>query len=142
MRHELVRTLGVVLLMLVGGALACSVTVSTARFENAAVVTDPQAESRARSFRPSDTVYVIADVADVDGEAAIRAIWSRLTLDEQSRVVEAAEVDRDEITSADGRVAFEMTPPDPEQQAWPPGTYRVELYLDGDRGTTIDFPIR
>ncbi len=141
MEHRAKWAARLVALTLLGAAIACSVQVSTAHLEDAALYSDAEGATRDRSFTPQDRIYVIGTLKDAPENATIRAVWSRVTLDEQGKVVDSAPVDQDEQTGGDPRVVFEMTPPDPAQRGWPRGDYRVELFINGERAQTLDFSV-
>jgi len=131
-----------VALLLLGSALACSVEFSTAHLEGAALYADSEGTTRSRTFAPNDAIYVIATLKDAPADAAVHAVWSQVTRDEQGKVIAAVQVDEDERSGGDPRVVFALTHADPAQGAWPRGAYRVELFIDGERAQTLDFSIK
>ncbi|GIV81648.1 MAG: hypothetical protein KatS3mg051_1002 [Anaerolineae bacterium] len=118
-------------------ALACSVRVTTAHFENVRLYREPdRASTAARAFDSDETIYCLADLKKAEGASAVRADW--ILLPEQTPG--ALQVIASQAHEAeDGLVVFAATPP---PGGWPPGSYRVELYVDDYRTATLDFVIR
>jgi len=119
-------------------ALACSVTVTTAHFENVRLYRQADRESTAaRTFSADETIFCLADLKDADGQVPVRAEWVRLP--QEKTDPPRATVVRQEFVASDGLVIFEAPPPD---GSWVPGPYRVELYVDDHRTASLDFTIR
>lgn len=119
-------------------ALACSVTITTARFENARLYREPDRQSMAmRAFSADETIFCLADLKEADGQVAVRADWVRLPAQEGDPPPET--VVRLELMAEDGPVVFEAPPP---EGGWTPGPHRVSLYVDDHRTASLDFVIR
>lgn len=119
-------------------ALACSVTVTTAHFENVRLYREADRESTAaRTFSADETIFCLADLKDADGQVPVRAEWVRLP--QEKTDPPRATVVRQEFVASDGLVIFEAPPP---EGGWMPGPYRVELYVDDHRTASLDFTIR
>ena len=118
-----------VLVMLVLAGLACDVTTSTAHFENAKLYKDPESQTVMRVFRPDETIYLRARLKNAPDNTPLKTIWI-LKPDTIELVYE--------LTAGNGAIAFEATPPD---GGWPPGDYRVDLYVNGDRMQSLDFQV-
>ncbi len=124
-------------LLLTLAALACSVTVTTAHFENVRLYREPNRESAAaRAFDRDETIYCLADLKKAEGASAVRADW--ILLPEQTPSAPQVIVSQSR-EAADGLVIFTATPP---PDGWLPGSYRVELYVDDYRTAALDFVIR
>ncbi len=124
-------------LLLTLAALACSVTVTTAHFENVRLYREPNRESAAaRAFDRDQTIYCLADLKKAEGASAVRADW--ILLPERTPGAPQVIVSQSR-EAADGLVIFTATPP---PDGWPPGSYRVELYVDDYRTAALDFVIR
>ncbi|GAB4409285.1 MAG: hypothetical protein Kow00106_02770 [Anaerolineae bacterium] len=118
-------------------ALACSVRVTTAHFENVRLYREPdRASTAARAFDSDETIYCLADLKEAKGVSAVRAEWVLLPQQTPAAPQVVATQQQD---ARDGLVVFAATPP---PGGWPPGSYRVELYVDDYRTATLDFVIR
>ena len=138
MSHSPSRPVVIVLVLLAAAALACSITVSQARFENAKLYKTPAGDDSTRSFKPDNTVYCILQIKDVDGELPMRIIWTHLD-EHDDETVTRTEIAQEERAVSDGPVTFELTPP---ADGWPRGGYQAELYLDGDHKESLPFSIK
>lgn len=118
-------------------ALACSVQVTTAHFENVRLYREPdRASTAARAFDGDETIYCLADLKQAEGVSAVRADWVFLPQQTPGAPQVVATQKQD---ARDGLVTFAAPPP---SGGWPPGSYRVELYVDDYRTATLDFVIR
>ena len=124
-----------VLALLIVAALACSVEVTTTRFQTAGLYKDPDGQDKTRTFAPQDTVYCLVQVRNAkDGQATVRAVW--IAVQDQSP---DSTISDKEVQTGNGTVTFEAAPP---EGGWPPGDYRVELYLNGDKRQTLEFKVK
>jgi len=123
--------------LLVIAALACSVQVTTAHFENVRLYREPdRASTAARAFDGDETIYCLADLKQAEGVSAVRADWIFLPQQTPGALQVVASQAHD---AKDGLVVFAAPPP---EGGWLPGSYRVELYVDDYRTATLDFVIR
>ena len=119
-------------------ALACSVTVTTAHFENVRLYREADRASTAvRSFSADETIFCLADLKDADGQVVVRADWVRLPAQQDDPPPET--VVRLEQKAENGQVIFKALPP---ESGWTPGPHRVSLYVDDHRTASLDFTIR
>ncbi len=118
-------------------ALACSVTVTTAHFENVRLYREADRESTAaRTFSADETVFCLADLKDADGQVPVRAEWVRLP--QEKTDPPRATVVRQEFVASDGLVIFERRRPMGAcARAVPRRAIR-----DDHRTASLDFTIR
>jgi hypothetical protein len=125
--------------LLAVAALACSIDVSTAHFENARLYKTAAGDDSTRSFEPDDTVFCIVDLKDVEGELPVRAVWSQIEESEEGEIVTQTALGEQAFDSANARLVVELSPPD---GGWPKGRYVIDLYLDGDKRETLNFSVK
>lgn len=120
--------------------LACSVTITTAHFEDLKLIEDAASDTRARSYRAGDTFYLSGELVSVDaGETVpVRAVW---------RYTETATGEaRDEVVAEQtlevGNGPLLLDVPPPADGAHAPGQYEVTVFLSGDVQETISFKVR
>ena len=123
------------LTVMVAAALACSVEVSTARLQAAALFKDAGGQTRTRNFGPQDTVYCLLQLKNAPDGTAVKAVWVAVAQDQPSGSL----IGEKEVHTGNGMLTFEAAPP---VGGWPPGDYRVELYLNGDRRQALDFKVK
>lgn len=125
-----------VLALLIAAALACSVEITSTRFQTAGLYADPDGQTKTRTFAPQDTVYCLVQVKNAkDDRTTVRAVWIAAAQDQSPD----ATISDNEVQTGNGTVRFEAAPP---EGGWPPGDYRVELYLNGDRRQALDFKVK
>ena len=124
-------------------ALACEFSVSTAKISDAVMATDTQGDN----FEPvgvTDTYaadqavfHAVVSVANAPDDTTVKAVWTAVD------VGDAAEpgtlIDETEM-SVDGSRNIDFTLESNSGQ-WPPGTYKVDIYLNGDLDRTLNFSV-
>lgn len=83
------------------------------------------------SFKPTDTIY--ASIATA-GSAPTTAVKARWTYQDGQVVNESTQTI---APTADARTEFHISKPD----GWPPGKYKLEVFLDGSPAGTKDFEV-
>jgi hypothetical protein len=124
--------------LLIAAALACSVTYSTAHFENAALFRDANGETRTRSFRPDETIYCIVDLKDVGAEPLPVKMQTVRIVTHEDDTPEEIIVTSEDYDSRSDKLTFTLTPP---AEDWAKGDYQVRLYLDGEKKQALDFKV-
>jgi len=83
------------------------------------------------SFKPTDTIY--ASVA-TSGSAPTTAVRARWTYQDGQVVNESTQTI---APTGDARTEFHISKPD----GWPPGKYKLEVFLDGSPAGNKDFEV-
>jgi hypothetical protein len=126
----------IVFLALALAALACSINFSTTHFEDARLVTDATGDERARSYAPGDTFYCTVTLVDAEDGSTVHAAWIAVDADGTQRGSVVAETT---LETGSGPLTLEAAPPD---SGWPPGAYRLDLYVDSARKESIEFSVQ
>lgn len=82
-------------------------------------------------FGPNDTIHLSVETEGTGSNATLAARWT---------YQDGQEVDRSESTitpSGSDHTEFHVSKPD----GWPPGSYQVEIMLDGRTVETLDFEV-
>ncbi len=117
----------------VSSYLAAGPTVSNIR-----MTTDSSGATSTASYAPGDAFYVFADLKGLSKGSVVEAKWYAVNAQgiDQNQVINTSDYDYE---PGIGYVYFQLTTSD--GTAWPTGTYRVELYLDGakvgEQGFTV-----
>jgi len=122
---------------LLGATLACGgeVNVSTAKVADAYMSTDEEGANRTTSFTQDAVFHAQVDLQNAPDDTVLKAVWS---------VVEAQDTDpglvinETEYTTGSGQVYFTLSNDD----LWPVGTYKVDLYLNGELVDTLNFSVQ
>jgi hypothetical protein len=136
MRHW--ATPAAVLLTLILAALACSVAISTAHFEDPTFYKDSTFKERTRTYKPDETFYCAMKLVDADDGSEVRAVWIALPGEDSDSDAETV-VDETTTEADNGLLAFATSPP---ESGWTRGAYRLDLYLNGEKKTSVTFSVK
>ncbi|MEX2161136.1 MAG: hypothetical protein WD751_04400 [Anaerolineales bacterium] len=116
---------------------ACDFSFSTANIPNAFMAADHDGTQPTTTFRQDAVFYAIVDLANAPDDTTVKAAWIAVNADgvEANFVIEDVE-----ITSGDGRITFDLT--NAPDMLWPLGQYRVDLYLNDELKTSLEFQVQ
>ena len=123
--------------------LACELSASTARIADVVLARDVQGEN----FEPvgaTDTYaadqpafHAVVSVENAPRDTLLKAVWT--ALDVGGAAQPNTTLDEAELSVEGSRnVDFTLTP---GSGGWPPGTYQVDIYLDGALARTLTFRV-
>jgi hypothetical protein len=116
--------------------LACGGSFSTANISGAILSADPSGSPETSVFSPDQsTFYLLVELSNAPDDTAVKAVWSAVEAD---GVEPNFVIDETSITSGDGTVTFELS----NDQLWPTGAYKVDLYLNDTLDRTVPFEVR
>ncbi len=126
------------LFILAASISACSMLGGEPSLSNLRMAFDEYGEDVTTAFSPSDVIYAVVDVENAPLGTVIAAKWYAVN-------VEGEEPDllfqEQMLTTSDdnfsGTLYFQLA----NDADWPPGLYKVELYLDGVLAQSIEFKI-
>ncbi len=139
MKHRMILFLPVVLALL-ATISACGFSVSTARVESAILARgydNGEAVDPTTTFAPTDqTIHLVVKLANVPDGTTTRAEWSIV----EAEGYEPSAIDATDLTldSGEDTADFTLT----NDQAWPMGRYKVDLYLNDELDQTLEFEVR
>ncbi|GAB4540907.1 MAG: hypothetical protein Kow0063_31210 [Anaerolineae bacterium] len=124
-------------------ALACEFSFSTARISDAVMAEDVQGDN----FEPvgvTDTYaadqpvfHAVVSVANAPGDTMLKVVW--IAVDVGDAAPPNTEIDRTEVAVEGSRnVDFTLTS---DSGQWPPGTYKVDIYLNDELDRTLNFSV-
>lgn len=116
--------------------LACSFSASTANFADAFMAKDPDGNQRTTTYGQSDIFYAIVDLANAPSDTSVRAEWFAVNVE---GVDPGTPLDQFTTTSGSARLTFNAA--NAEGFLWPLGTYRVDLYLNDELKTSLEFQV-
>ena len=124
----------VVVMMLL--ALACNFSFSTAKIASAKLTADKEGTQETAAFAPDQTFYCIVNLANAPEDTKLKAVWTAVEVEgEQPNVL----IDQTETTAGNQNVfTFSLT----NDQLWPVGKYKVDLYLNDKLDRTLEFEVR
>jgi hypothetical protein len=123
------------LLMLLLATVACEFSASTANIGDAWLSDAEDGNNRVTTFPQDAVFYAFVDLKNAPEDTTLKAVW--IAVD-----VEGVEpnfvINETEFTSGSNVVTFNLS----NNNLWPVGKYRVEIYLNGTLDKTLDFEVR
>lgn len=116
---------------------ACSFSASTANFADAYMAQDFDGTVRTTTYGPGDVFYAIVDLANAPDDTEVRAVWFAVKVEGEAPETLIDEVS---ITSGDAVLTFDLA--NGGGMIWPNGTYRVDLYLNGELEISLSFSVQ
>ena len=122
-------------LVLMAVSLACEFSASTAKINSATIALDNEGAQPTTTFAPSDTFYCIVDLQNAPDDTVVKAAWTAVDVaDTEANTA----IDETELTSGSGTLHFELS----NDNAWPAGTYKVDLYINDKLAQTVEFNVQ
>jgi len=115
--------------------IACSFSASTAKIQNAYTarfVNDEPEETTV--FSQDEVFYAIVDLKNAPDDTVTKAVWYAV---DAEGVESNFNIYESEITHGDGIITFDLS----NDQLWPEGKYKVELYLNDKLDKTLNFSV-
>jgi hypothetical protein len=120
---------------LVLATLACNFGASTANIKNAWTAQDEEGNQPTTVFAQDEIFYLVVDLANAPGDTVVKATWT--AVDVEGEAPNTA-LDENEVTSGDDTLYFNLT----NDQLWPVGKYKVDIYLNDKLDRTLDFEVQ
>ncbi len=122
------------LALILAAALACNFNFSTANISSLKLGKTKDASPTVTEFAPNDTVYAVAEIANVPGKVKVkgRAIIDDVPGQESGKTIPGTEKELDMDSS--GTATFNYS----AASGWPAGKYKVEVTLLTDSGEQKD----
>ena len=126
----------VVIVMLMGAALACGGSFSSANISSAKTTADSEGAQETTVFAQDQTFYCIAELANAPEDTKLKAVWVAVEIEGEEPNLE---IDQTEMTAGNSSVfTFNLS----NDQLWPTGRYKVDLYLNDMLDRTLEFEVR
>lgn len=128
-------SLSLVLLVLMLANLACNFSATTASIKDAKMARDNEGTQPTTTFAANDVFYCNVDLASAPDDTIVKAVWT-------ATQVEGADantkLDESELKSGTGVLHFKLS----NQNAWPTGKYKVDLYLNDKLDRSVEFEVQ
>lgn len=116
-------------------ALACGGSFSTANIGETWMATDIEGNNRTTIFSPEADFYAFVELQNAPEDTQLKAVWTAVNAaDTEPNLV----INETEFTSGDSLVYFQLF----NDQLWPAGTYKVDIYLNGTLAKTMTFEVQ
>jgi len=127
-------SIGIGVVAMVAAVLACSGSVSTANVAEAWMSSDEAGDVRTTSFAPDAVFYAQADLKNAPDDTVIKAVWTAVDVVD---VEPGMLISETEFATGSGLVHFTLSNDNP----WPAGTYKVEIFLGEELVETLEFTV-
>jgi hypothetical protein len=134
-RRSMIVVIGMFLLLLAG----CEFSASTARIasvELARGFQDNKAVDVTQTFAPTDNPFhAVVTLGNAPDDTTLKAVWTVVDAGEgeyQNQVIDETEI------QTGGVADFTLT----NEQAWPSGTYKVDIYLNNELDRSVEFEVQ
>jgi serine protease Do len=119
---------------LLGACGGGEVSLSSANISDARLTKDEAGTRSTSTFAPGDTFYLLVDLANAPDDTTVKAQWTAVSAEgADSNTV----LDDVELTSGSGTLTFDLKNENP----WPAGDYKVDLYLNDELDQTLTFKV-
>ena len=137
MKNKYVVLLAV--LALVASSLACALGSTELGLTNLRMAFDQDGNSPTTTFAPTDVFYAVADLANAPQGTKVEAKWTAVNAadTEPNLEFQTQTLDITEETFT-GTIYFQLSNDD----GWPTGQYKVDLYLNGNLAQTAEFSVQ
>ena len=124
-----------VLIALLFASLACEFSASTANIAEAWMSADEAGEQRVTSYAQDEIFYAQVDLQNAPDDTVLKAVWTAVEAQDTDPNLYITET---EFTSGSDLIHFNLS----NDNLWPTGTYKVEIYLNGTLAETIEFSVQ
>ena len=123
------------LMALILSTLACEFSASTANISDAWMSTDEDGAERVTAFAQDAVFFAQVDLQNAPDDTTLKAVWIAVEVqDTEPNFM----IDETELATGDGLVHFTLS----NDNLWPTGKYKVDLYINGELASTLEFEVR
>jgi hypothetical protein len=117
-------------------ALACGGSISTANIKQAWLSADSSGTPETTQFsKDQQTFYFLVELANAPDDTTVKSVWTAVSAEGTDPNFL---LDESELATGDGTITFDLS----NDQLWPVGSYKVDLYLNGELDRTLSFEVR
>lgn len=115
--------------------LACGFSASTANISEAYMAADEEGANRTTVFTQDQGFYAIVALKNAPDDTTVKAVWTAVDVqDTEPNLV----INETPITTPDATIPFSLT----NENLWPVGSYKVDIYLNDELNTTLEFSVQ
>lgn len=123
------------LLVLILASLACEFNASTANIADAWLSADEAGDQRVTSYSQDAIFYAQVDLQNAPDDTVLKAVWIAVEAQDTEPNLVITET---EFTTGSGVVNFNLT----NDNLWPTGKYKVDIYMNGTLSKTLEFEVQ
>ena len=124
-----------VLLALLLASLACEASASTANIADVWMSTDEAGDQRVTSYAQDAIFYAQVDLKNAPDDTVLKAVWTAIDVQDTDPNLVITET---EFTTGSGVINFNLS----NDNLWPTGTYKVDIYMNGELAKTLTFDVQ
>lgn len=115
--------------------LACEASVSTANISNAYLTANSDGSGNTNNFSNDQTFYCIVEVSNAPDDTTLKAAWIAVDVEgvDSNMLIDEVEL----TTDGQSFFTFDLQ----NDNLWPSGKYKVEIYLNGQLDKTLEFEV-
>ena len=122
--------------MLVLAVLACSGSFSTASISSAKLASDNAGTQETTVFSPDQTFYCIVEVSNAPEDTTLKVVWTAVNAQGEEPNLEILSTDA--TVGEDDVFTFHLS----NDQLWPSGQYKADIYLNDELDQTLEFQVQ
>jgi hypothetical protein len=115
--------------------LACGGSVSTANIGEAWLSNDAEGDNRTTTFSQSDVMNLFIDLKNAPADTELKVIWTAVNAD---GVEPNFVINESSYTSGSDTIHFDLS----NDNLWPVGSYKADIYLNGELDRTLTFEVQ
>ena len=123
------------LLALLLANLACEASASTANIGEAWMSADENGDQRVASYSQDAIFYAQVDLKNAPDDTVLKAVWTAVEAQDTDPNLVITET---EFTTGSGLINFNLS----NENLWPTGKYKVDIYMNDTLSTTIEFEVQ
>ena len=125
----------IVIFALMASTLACGFSASTASLGDAWLSSDDSGNNRTTVFSQDAIFFAQVDLRNAPDDTQIKAVW--VAVDAEG-VEPNFEITQTDMQSGSSTLTFRLS----NDNLWPTGTYKVDLYLNDNLAQSLNFEVR
>ena len=125
-------------LALMFSSLACAALSAEMSLENLRLAYDEDGEQVTSTFGANDIFYAVADLNNAPQGTVVKAVWTAVDVEDTDKGLEFQEQTLDiSEESFSGAIYFQLS----NDQGWPSGKYKVDMYLNDTLAQSLEFNV-
>jgi hypothetical protein len=116
--------------------LACEFSASTAKISDAYLTPNDDGSGNFTTFSGDQTFYCVVKVANAPEDTTLKAVWTAVDVEgiDPNFMISEFEL----TTETENEFTFNLQ----NDQLWPVGTYKVEIFMNGTLEKTLEFDVQ
>ena len=115
--------------------LACGESISSANISDAWLANDAEGNNRTTTFSQSDVMNLFIDLKNAPDDTELKVNWIAVNAE---GVDPNFVINESSYTSGDDTVHFDLS----NDNLWPVGSYKADIYLNGTLDRTLTFEVQ